>query len=163
MHQFAAGGFIPTLGDKSDKLTIVGLADARRDAQVSGQLARIGKVSNVADGDQQYGYGERSNRLDGDKAFITGKRFGKSGDFRIQHFPALAVRLQTGRDGFQCSPLHITPFTAVHRPLKANLATETRLLNLDAMNIKYRVGCIEALHLCFVPRSRILIAPTNSA
>ena len=44
LHQFGAGGSVAALGDRTDMLAIVGLVDTRRNAEVRGQFAGVGKV-----------------------------------------------------------------------------------------------------------------------
>ena len=96
LHPPGAGGFVATLGDTTDTLAVVGLA-TRRNAEVGGKIARLGKVLDVANSHQQCGCRERPEALDRDQILITRKRFGESDDFRIQHFPALM-------DGIQLDP-----------------------------------------------------------
>ena len=66
LYQPGASSFIVTLGDAVDELRIVGLADVRRSANVGGEIAELGKIPNVADGDQECGCRKRPDALDGD-------------------------------------------------------------------------------------------------
>lgn len=64
LHQGGTGDFATTLGDPADTLAVVGLADTWRNAEESGEIAGLGKVSDVANGDQEYGWiGEFGDRV----------------------------------------------------------------------------------------------------
>lgn len=50
LHRLGADCFVVPLADTVEKPTIVGLADTRRNTEVSGEITSFGKAPDVADG-----------------------------------------------------------------------------------------------------------------
>jgi len=73
LHQRRARQFVALFGDVPGALGFIGVLDFGHQAEIGGQLAGVGEVSDLADGAQQHGGADRSDALDAHQVFVAGQ------------------------------------------------------------------------------------------